>query len=139
MGNRRTRSCSLQPSYVHPAGRGRRRLGEQWTSGPWEQSGRNRAGGTGGKLSAAGRKREWEGARFPLGASRERQELRTSQVVGNCRYIEGHFPNCDELGELGQHCLGAASSMKEYSRRRDGNSFRPRADQGHSRLLAQGP
>lgn len=26
--------------------------------------------------------------------------------------------------------------MKEYSRR-DGNSFRPRADQGHSRLLAQ--
>lgn len=31
----------LTPTFVHPAGRGRRRLGEQWTSGPWEQSGRN--------------------------------------------------------------------------------------------------
>ena len=79
------------------------------------------------------------GPGFPLGDSRESQELRTSQVVGNCQYIEGHFPNCDEPGELGEHCLGAASSMKEYSGRRDGNSFRPRAEQGHSRLLAQGP
>lgn len=60
--------------------------------------------------------RGWEGAWFPLGDSRERQELRTSQVVGSCQYIGGHFPNCHELRELGQHCLGAASSMKEYSR-----------------------
>lgn len=111
--------------------------GDLASSGP--QGPGNRAGGTGGKPRAAGRKRGWEGAWFPLGDSRERQELRTSQVVGSCQYIEGHFPNCDELGELGQHCLGAASFMKEYSRRRDGNSFRPRADQGHSRLLAQGP
>lgn len=111
--------------------------GDLASSGP--QGPGNRAGGTSGKPRAAGRKRGWEGARFPLGDSRESQELRTSQVVGSCQYTEGYFPNCDELGELGEHCLGAASSMKEYSGRRDGNSFRPRAEQGHSRLLAQGP
>ena len=50
------------------------------SSGP--QGPGNRAGGTWGMLRAAGRKRGWEGAWFPLGDSRESKELRTSQAVG---------------------------------------------------------
>ena len=134
MGSGRTRSCSLQPLFVHPACVGRRRPGEQWTSGPWEQSGRTigeaqgcrKKEGVGGGLVSPGRFQGKSGAEDQPGC-------------GSRQYIEGHFPNCDELGELGGQCLGAASSVKEYSRRGDGNSFRPRAEQGHSRLLAQGP
>lgn len=103
-------------------------------------------------LRALGRREEQEGSPglreegggrgpgFPWEIQRERQELRTSQVVGSCPvHLRVTSPTVMSLRELGQHCLGAASSMKEYSRRRDGNSFRPGADQGHSRLLAQGP
>lgn len=89
------------------------------SSGP--QGPGNRAGGTGGKPRLQ-EERGVEGACFPWEIQENAQELRTSQCCGSCQYIEGHFPNCDELGELGQHCLGAAPSMKEYSRR-DGNSF----------------